>query len=155
MLFMVAVIFLASVYIFIVYASLNTRVLNKSKSKLESQGYSKVFHGCGDKFVAFNVESGRFRIGNLRYYNYIEEPLSSIVKYEWLFNEGDGEEKNNKFFFYMPSNDLYTSTLFLHSVKISGVVFYAFNILYKDGEFAQTKTEWLLIQEILGAREQC
>jgi hypothetical protein len=131
-------------------------VLKKSKIKLENQGYSKVFHGCADKFIAFNLELNRFRIGNLRYYDYIEEPLSSIVKYEWLFNEDDennGKLKDNKFFFYMPNDDLYTNASFLHFVNLSGVIFYAFNILYEDGDSTQVESEWLLIKEMLGSRE--
>ena len=78
---------------FIVYCSIDTGALDRSKEKLSSAGYNNIFHGTSDNFIAFNIETGRLRMGNLRYYQYFDEPISLITKCKKEYREVSGVKK--------------------------------------------------------------
>jgi hypothetical protein len=85
-----------------------------SRQKLVEEGFTHVFSGSGNSFIAFNIYTGLFRFGTLFSYSYIERPISYISNYEWKRTSKDDQIVTNKFFFYISDVDNYMHEIFYH-----------------------------------------
>lgn len=77
----------------------------KSKKLLVEQRYRHVFSGSGNHFIAFNIENGMMRFGQLSSYKYVERPITYLTNYEWKWVERNAEKVANKFFMYISDVD--------------------------------------------------
>lgn len=102
-----------------------------SKLKLLNEGYEHIFYGNSDAFMAFNIQEGRIRFGNLAAYTFVERPVSFITNHEWKWIERDAQKHSNKFLFY-----------------IFDVKYYMHEVYYHSGS-RQAEVEWVKLQAVL------
>ena len=76
-----------------------------SKRLLIDQGYRHIFSGSGNNFIAFNIEIGMIRFGQLSKYKHVERPITYLTNYEWKWIERNAEKVTNKFFLYISDVD--------------------------------------------------
>lgn len=81
-------------------------------TQLARDGYSIVFSGTGNSYIAFNVKSACFRVGSLINYGYFQESISYIHNYEWKWKELDGKKIENTFFIYISNIELPVHKIF-------------------------------------------
>jgi hypothetical protein len=101
-----------------------------ARQKLAEEGFTYLFSGSGNNFIAFNIYKGTFRFGRLFNYSYIERSISYISDYEWKWTSKGVQKVTNKFFFY-----------------ISDVENYMHEIFYHDSEYLAEK-EWAKLQAV-------
>lgn len=99
-------------------------------AELKANGYEHIFSGCGDSFIAFNLEVGRFRFGKLSTHVFEERPVSYLNNYEWKWVEKNAQKESNKFLFY-----------------ISDVNYFMHEVFYYD-ESRQAEIEWAKFQAV-------
>lgn len=122
-----AVLFLAAM----VFLIAKKKSQSETKNKLESEGYVHIFHGAGDPFIAFNIQKGNIRFGNLAANSFVERPVSFITNHEWIWIERNARKHSNKFMFYM-----------------SDVKYFMHEVFYLD-ESRQAEIEWAKLQAVI------
>ncbi len=70
-------------------------------NSLKEDGYEHIFSGGGNEFIAFNIQKGTFKFGDLLTDSFVERPISFLTNYEWKWIEKDGVKNSNKFLFYI------------------------------------------------------
>lgn len=84
----------------------------RSQNLLVEQGFKHIFSGGGSNFIAFNIENGMIRFGQLSKYEYVERPVTYLTNYEWKWVERDAQKVTNKFLLYMSDVDYYMHEIF-------------------------------------------
>ena len=80
----------------LIYLSVKQHTRSKEVyTQLTRDGYSIVFSGTGNSYIAFNVKNACFRVGSLINYGYFQESISYIHNYEWKWKELDGKKIEN------------------------------------------------------------
>jgi hypothetical protein len=99
----------------IAFSILKNKSQVNSREKLRNEGYEHIFRGSGDAFMAFNIQTGRIRFGNLAAYTFVERPVSYITNHEWKWIERDAQKHSNKFLFYLSDVKYYMHEVYYHS----------------------------------------
>ncbi|AOT08722.1 toll/interleukin-1 receptor domain-containing protein [Pseudoalteromonas luteoviolacea] len=87
------------------YLVYQSKEQKKSKKLLVEHGYRHVFSGDGNNFIAFDIENGMIRFGQLSKYKYEERPITYLTNYEWKWTEHNAVKVTNKFFLYISDVD--------------------------------------------------
>lgn len=85
-----------------------------TREKLIEEGFTHIFSGSGNSFIAFNIYTGLFRFGTLFNCSYIERSISYISNFEWKWTSKGTQKITNKFFFYISDVENYMHEIFYH-----------------------------------------
>lgn len=119
------------IMVYLSYRHIKT-IINKVRinAKLKEDGFTHIFSGKGENFIAFNLETNHFQFGN--YYKQEVNLLhaSEITDYEWKRTIKGAQKVTNKFLF-----------------NISHLEHYMHEVFYQDAERLAEK-DWSRIKSV-------
>lgn len=107
------IIMMALIIPFFIYVAVKQHKMSKELyTHLAKDGYSIIFAGESNFYIAFNITTATFRVGSLVDYNYFQESISYIHNYEWKWKELNGKKIENTFFIYISNIELPVHKIF-------------------------------------------
>lgn len=107
------IIMMALIIPFFIYVAVKQHKMSKELyTHLAKDGYSIIFSGESNFYIAFNITTATFRVGSLVDYNYFQESISYIHNYEWKWKELNGKKIENTFFIYISNIELPVHKIF-------------------------------------------